>query len=347
MTEVKQLIINKIASKVPLTVEDMKNIAVEPSLQSKFIIDDLFIENGRCIIYGKPKRGKSNLALFFSMLLSEKKEIFGRKTKRQSILYITTEQTAVALSDRVAKMAVSLNVKKGFILYYLEPKERNIKRIEELVKQYKTDLVVIDCLYNLIGQTNDQKVIHTWLGYFDSLINEHNISIIVVHHRRKQGQRLQGGEQLDDITDEIMGSGFFGMWSNLIIGIAKEDFSKDVIQVGFASRDSKKGMEDINLFWNREKCVYEDVPKEEEVIRPNLDAIYRTEIVKWLKDNISSYKNTSQLVEAARDRFDNRRGWRGLSKYWDCWNTARNEEEFDAYFESVEESKAKAQKKVK
>jgi len=178
------------------------------------------------------------------------------------------------------------------------------------------------------------------------LVIQYKITLVIVHHRRKQGQRASSGEQLDDITDEIMGSGFFGMWANLIIGIAKQDFSSDIVEVGFVCRDSKNGMENFELLWNREKCIFDKVAKPIEIERPNLDAMYRKEVVDWLKKNEEGYFTTTRLVEAARDRFEGRRGWKGLNKYWECWNIAKNEMEFDEYLESHPEARTKVAENV-
>ncbi len=327
-------ILFKLTNKIPLSVKDMKDIARTPTLQPEFIIGDLLIRQGKALLYGKPKRGKTNLALLIALLLSGGREFFGKQTIKQLVLYITTEQQAIALSDRISKMANTLVIDEGMLLYYLEGGERNINRIRELIEQHNPTFVVIDCLYNLIGETNDQKVITPWLNNFDILTKQYGISILVVHHRRKQGSKPTAGEQLDDITDEIMGSGFFGMWANLIIGMAKQDMTTDTVDVGFVSRDSKNGMDNLALFWNRDKCIFDIVESLPEVDRPNLDVIYRKEIVSWLKQNIENYNTTSRLVEAARDNFEGRRGWKGLNKYWDCWNVAKNEIDFDDWIKT-------------
>ena len=70
MVDKNQAIADKISQRIPLTIDDIRTISDSPELQPKFIINDLLIENGKAMLYGKAKRGKTNMALFLGLLLA-------------------------------------------------------------------------------------------------------------------------------------------------------------------------------------------------------------------------------------------------------------------------------------
>lgn len=318
----------KLNESMPLTLSDIHNVANTPELQPKFIWEEILIEKGKCVLYGWPKRGKTNLAIYISLHMAKGMPVLGHNTTKQSVLYLSFEQSSIALSTRVDKMAVELGVSDNFLLHYVRPdKKTNFVDIEDKIKEYKPTVVVIDCLYRLV-RTKDDTEIDAWMERFDRLINDYNLSLIVVHHRRKGDSKLP--ETLDNIVNDASGMGSITSWPNVIIGIVRISArDKSTIEVGFETRDSN-APDNMSLKWDSNTCTYSETTILPEGMKPSLSQIeqYRKDrIIEWIesnRDDKSKYPNITALIKGARDHFEKEygvgTGWTAMQKYWNIWN---------------------------
>lgn len=321
-----QTIKSKLVSKQPIDATEMVTLAeIADEIRPPFVIDDLFIANGKAILYGKPKRHKTNLAIYLSLSIAYGKPVLdGRATTPKRVLYLSTEQPLVYLSDRASKMIRSafLDMPSGlWQVLFLSPEDRNANTIDRLVSENKPELVVIDCLYNLIG-TEDQDKIMPWLAYFDRLIEKYNIALILVHHRRKGMGNPDGSERLDNIVDDIRGSSKFGSWANLIMGVVrKTPMKKDDIELGFEYRDSARGIENIAYHFDRDTCVFRLTLTQEETSKSARTSAKREKVKEWMRQNRSKFQNLTIMVGKAQEIFDYKPSW-----LWHIWREVQAEE---------------------
>ena len=99
------------------------------------------------------------------------------------------------------------------------------KSLQVMVEKLEPELVVVDSLSSvqLKGENNveDMRVL---LAFFGALAFEFNIGVLLVHHLRKQGNRI--GTMTDLVTaDDVRGSGH-------IVAMARSMIGLSVVQVG-------------------------------------------------------------------------------------------------------------------
>lgn len=196
---------------------DKKNIMSANLLKSKkiapidWIIDELLPE-GLTILAGKPKVGKSFLALNIASKIANSVDVFGKyKTNRRKILYITNEDSERRIHDRLSQ----LDIKTNDLSFYFEK-----FRIDDDFEQSITNLadeagakfIIIDTMakaFNLESKkSNGYFEEYKKIGDIQSVISRKGISILLVHHMRKMSaeyapDRILGSNGISGGVDTI------------------------------------------------------------------------------------------------------------------------------------------------
>lgn len=175
----------------------------------EWAIDGL-LPAGSTIFAGKPKMGKSWMALGFCIAVATGGKALGHfKAKEGDVLYLALEDQKRRLQKRAGELLKS-DIPGSEDLGRLHMRVRSkkldsglIEQIEEWLKAHPgARLVVIDTLGSVRGRSSEKRTLYEQdyeVGSaLTALANRHNVALLIVHHLRKG--------DADDVVDEISGS---------------------------------------------------------------------------------------------------------------------------------------------
>ena len=188
--------------------------------------DDLYwnIEDvlpaGTMLLFGKPKKGKSFLALMLAISIAAGRRVFGRPTSRSRVLYLGLEDSRRRLKQRAIKCAESLEVGPADFddRLHLDTECARIDAglLDELHAWMRrhpdTGVIVIDMLKKITAAANAKSLYDEQSRVGDALTKFCHVyprlSVIVIHHSRKA--------ESDDPFDLVSGTtGLTGSYDNL------------------------------------------------------------------------------------------------------------------------------------
>ncbi len=186
----------------------LKKVHPEP----KWIVPGV-LSAGLTILAGKPKVGKSVFALNILMAMAYGKEVFGKfKMKKGKCIYLALDEGDKALQDRVKSMiktSSEFKTDSPFIdnllttSEWIRMDEGGISLLEEQIKEYEPNLIVIDVLEAFRPATTPKGKSQYQVDYNDmvkikKLAHSYNVDILALHHLIKS--------KAEDTHDMIAGS---------------------------------------------------------------------------------------------------------------------------------------------
>src|SRR5215218_397230 len=163
------------------------------------------VPEGTTILAGKPKMGKSWLALGTSVAVAAGGVALGTKrVDRGAVLYLALEDNPRRLQSRLKKLLSGGTAPEGLELATLWPRlgDGGLEALEAWLNAHPdARLVVIDTLAKFrAGQAgkNIYKEDYEAVEPLVELAADHNVAVLIVHHLRKLGA--------DDPLDQVSGS---------------------------------------------------------------------------------------------------------------------------------------------
>lgn len=191
------------AAKMPprgITASELSTKAFPPLI---WVLPDLLPE-GCYLLSARPKIGKSWLALQISLAVAHGSTTLGKQAAHGKAIYLALEDNERRLQDRLALLRPQGYATPNLILHTAWKKfdEGGIDDIEELIKQEKPKLIVIDTLAKVRPSSRNNHVYendYKALAPLTTLANRHRCCIVVVTHNRK-------GKSETDALEQISGS---------------------------------------------------------------------------------------------------------------------------------------------
>jgi len=179
--------------------------------EPKWAVPEILPE-GCIILAGRPKKGKSMLALNIGLQIASGEKVLGAiDVQRGTVIYFALEDTYKRLQKRIKTMLQGKDAPDKLVLHrqISNMYESGLALLEEEIKKYDDlRLVIIDTLkkFNL-GKKRRSKILYDEdyndISQIKALADKHNVCILLIHHVRKQ-ESDEG-----DIMDTI--SGTFGL----------------------------------------------------------------------------------------------------------------------------------------
>ena len=168
-----------------INAEDLQNRTYEPT---PFLVDEL-IPEGLHILAGAPKIGKSWLALWLCLCVSQGQPLWNFATTQGEALYLSLEDSFQRIQTRLFDLTEDAPPTLHFAIM-----ADTLKRgLEQQIEQFLTDhpdtkLVVIDTLQRVRSAGSDSNLYandYQDIGLLKKLADKRHIAILLIHHLRK------------------------------------------------------------------------------------------------------------------------------------------------------------------
>ena len=189
---------------------DAETLMATAFYRRAFLVEEL-IPRGLTVLSGASKAGKSWMMLWMALQIASGQEIWGLKTNRCGVLYISLEDTMERLQERLFELTdaappnLRLCVRADLIGSGLEEQICN-----HLAMYPETGLVIIDTFQKIRNSRSTSTANIYATDYSDisavkNIADEMCVSIILVHHLRKM---KDGSDPFNDISGStgIMGA---------------------------------------------------------------------------------------------------------------------------------------------
>jgi biotin operon repressor/archaellum biogenesis ATPase FlaH len=168
--------------------------------EQMWVVPNLLPE-GLAILAGKPKTGKSWLALNLALAAASGGQFFNSELAAVKVAYLCLEDSERRLKKRLESCTActegfqpSDNLK--FFVEWPRLKDGGLERIEDLIEDgYK--LVIIDTFQHIRNDGGSYATDYKALTDLKKLADTHKATILVLHHQRKTG---------GEVTDAVLGS---------------------------------------------------------------------------------------------------------------------------------------------
>lgn len=237
-----------------------------PPQRESVIGDGILLPKTRMVIYGFWKSWKSMFAMHTAFSLAAGSRWIGHDTRPSTIHLLQLEIPKAAFRTRVVKYSDGHNVHPTNMWFstqhYLKlDRDFGFKALDKTLEWTHPDVLIVDPLYKVLsGNISDSYDMMKLLDNMDQLIERHNLSVIMVTHRRKSKEGEQPGETIDRGAEEMMGSSYLANWCDSAVGIRVTHGNPEQILVSFdAMRNAEDEIKPVLLRINRQTLGFKAI----------------------------------------------------------------------------------------
>lgn len=195
------------------------------------------------MIYGKYKSFKSMIAKHLGLCLAAGNPWLGFDTSQSglTVMYLQLELGEQLLQDRMKTLCNGTGKRTQEHFYvWTEPflkldRPEGLAHLEQHVSEVQPDVLIIDPVYKIMSNVLEARSAQLVIDAMDQLIDRHNLSIILIHHTRK--------DKLDDDdtpipvgSDDMYGPVVFSWWADTILRVTRKGGLKgnrEIVKVNF------------------------------------------------------------------------------------------------------------------
>ena len=168
-----------------MTAEQLQRAPYSPV---PFLVDEL-IPEGLHILAGAPKIGKSWLALWLCLCVSQGQPLWNFAVTQGEVLYLSLEDSFQRIQTRLFYLTEDAPLTLHFAIMADTLKRGLEQQIEQFLTEHPaTRLVVIDTLQRVRGTGSDSNLYandYQDIGILKQLADRRHIAILLIHHLRK------------------------------------------------------------------------------------------------------------------------------------------------------------------
>jgi|SRR5579859_2576943 len=252
-----------------------------------WLIDGV-LPTGLGMLAGKSKIGKSWMVLQIALAVASGRPFAGISTRQACVLYLALEDNARRLQDRINKQLAGQETPETLAMFveWVNVDNGCLERIQEcLDANPDMRLVIIDTFGKVRGRPDGKTSVYQQdyqdMTAFKQLADQRRISILLVHHTRKQ--------DASDALDLVSGStGIVGAADTIMVLTRKRGASEGKLLV--TGRDIKDDVEQAARF-SKETGLWE-------LLGP-ADEITRTDIAHKIRNFLANSKAPMSVTEIA------------------------------------------------
>ncbi len=236
---------------------------------------------GLTILGGRPKVGKSWLALQIAIAVGSGGMVLDRRVEPGRVLYLALEDHGRRLQERTRKQGMPRAAAIRFETAWPRLTQGGIEALDKAIAEQGYSLAIVDTVGRAVGRArwDDYGDMADLLGRLQDIAREHDMALLVLDHHRKSA-----GLQADPI-DDIIGSSAKSGTADAILGLTKEQ-GKRGVTLRVTGRDIE--WQDYVLSWDAQTCCWQcEGTTEEAKLQGN-----RGEVVAALRDCADSLTAT-------------------------------------------------------
>jgi len=213
---------------------------------------------GLTFLAGRPKVGKSWLALQTAIAVGTGGMVLSKSVEQGKVLYLALEDNGRRLQERTRKQGMPSSAAIRFETTWPRLTGNGLPLLDAAIAEHKYTLVVIDTLGRLLGRADQQDLADMTeiVGGLQDIAMRHDMAILVLDHHRKPS-----GYGVDPI-DDIVGSTAKSAVTDAALGLSKEQ-GKRGATLKVTGRDVE--WQDLALSWDVATCCWQYEGTTEEV----------------------------------------------------------------------------------
>ena len=280
-----------------ISAADLQKADVPPV---RYLVDSI-LAVGTTILAAAPKIGKSWMALSLAICLATGTDFLGHAVKRCGVLYLALEDSMSRLKDRMNKVLKGQPAPEQFYFATMAPTLEGglIDSLEQHIDKHpETELVIIDTLQKVRGQSSPKESAYAndyaQLGTLKSFADRHGISLLIIHHTRKQA----------DSDVHAMISGTFGIMGSVDTSwvITKQSRSSKNAVMSITGRDVSGG--DMTITLDPDTMTWRTVGTAEDSTEATYDSSLIIQAIKQLlsESEVQAWSGSASDLMAAGEQ---------------------------------------------
>lgn len=255
--------------------------------KTKFCIDTL-LPQGITILGGAPKIGKSWLVLDMCVHIAKGEEIFHLPVSKGTVLYLCLEDTERRIQERLHSITDEVPENIFFATDANTLSNGLCQQIENFIKEHpETVLIAVDTFQLVRTNAGDPSYAGDYqeIVKLKSIADNHNISMLLVHHLRKQGD--------SDPLNKLSGTTGISGAVDAVFILDKNNRSESYANLICTGRDIEH--REMRLRFDKKDCVwnvYADSYTQPEILLPD----EMVEFIKFMKEIKAFEGNNSVLA---------------------------------------------------
>ncbi len=207
---------------------------------------------GLSFLAGRPKLGKSWLALQLAQAVATGGVFLGIRVERGRVLYLALEDSPRRLKQRANKQGIPFDADITFLTQFDNLSEGGLSDLQREITEGKYRLVIIDTFSRAIGKADqlDPADMTTVTGNLQRLAMRCDLAILIIDHHRKAG-----GFESSPI-DDLLGATAKAAVIDCALGLYREQ-GKHEATLKATGRDFQE--QELALAWDIEFCCWQSL----------------------------------------------------------------------------------------
>lgn len=291
--------------------------------KTKYVIRDL-LPQGLAIIGGSPKVGKSWLMLDWCVRIAKGEKIWNFPTVQGTTLYLSLEDNSSRLQERLLTVTESAPANVHFVTFCCSLDNG----LDEQIKNFVTDhpdtvLIVIDTFQMIRGTGSGVSYASDYneIEIIKKLADELKITILLVHHLRKQGD--------SDPFNMISGTNGLAGGADTMFVLDKSKRCSSNATLYCSGRDIED--REIELRFDKDSCAWKfvsDSSENPEMLLP----IEMQKLIEMMKDISFFSGSNAEFLERYQSYSGSEIKANALKRMMNRWHSEL--EDSGVYFES-------------
>jgi len=208
------------------------------------------IPTGLVFLAGRPKVGKSWLALQIAGAVGTGGRALDRQVKRGRVLYLALEDSPRRLKQRLEKQMIPASADFTFKTEWTDLPKGGLVELQDTLESDGYTLVVIDTLSRALGRADQQDLAEmtTILGNLQRMAQMHPVAVLLIDHYRKPAGMIANP------IDDVLGSTGKTAVADAIMGLVREQ-GKHQATLEIKGRDLED--RELSLEWDGLTCTWQ------------------------------------------------------------------------------------------
>jgi hypothetical protein len=205
MTKAKEIEEHQRNEKLGLTVVDGLTVYRSSGLDQKCVISGV-LHNGLTIFAGRPKSGKSWLALQLALAVAQGEKFLGQMPVNMpgGVVYIALEEAQERTATRMQRLISieSVYLQNIAMVYSMQPlSQGGAEQLDKILEDRKPTLVIVDTFLALVGGSDKRRDVmraeYTEIDRIRHIAAKHETAMVLIHHTRKA---MAGESGIDSVA---------------------------------------------------------------------------------------------------------------------------------------------------